>query len=235
MKRSHKYIVFTLLAVLFLKHMIPYLQDVEIFYGFTTIRTNVFWAIIFFLSIEMLDAEWGKWKHESDKIMADNIGSSITSSKKDVESLGSWIAFRLGGLMAVGMAVQGREGTLLTHKSAVKEKEGGVMVEGKAEEYLKEELPPILKKLVDRKNLPSPIYLTTAPNNVERNNEIYIKQREYWMDINKMRDARRELQSELEEDARNVKDLKTDLGGKQKGELQRLKEKLSQDNNNNGD
>lgn len=227
MKKLHKYIIFILLAVLFMKHTIPYLQDIPIFQGYMTMRTNVFFSMIFFLLIEMLDAEWGKWKHESDKILADNIGSSITSSKKDNETAGPWTAFRLGGLMAVGMAVAGKEGTLITHRLAIKEKEGGVMVEGKAEQFEKEELPPDVKEMVDKKDLPEPYYFTTTPPEVERQSQTYITKKSLWKSIQKLKNRKVDLVEDIQEISREAVNFKQDISqNKTKGAIKKLEEKV---------
>lgn len=230
MKRSHKYIFFGLTAILFTKHLIPYLKDFPMFAGYMTMRTNVLLGMFLFIGIELADAESGNFKNKSYKILADNLGSTITSSKADNETIGEWTAIRLGGFLipVFGVVMAGREGTLITHRLAVDEKEGGDYIQCKAKQTPKDSLPREIKNLVEEKSMPEPYYFGTAPAEVEKQNQSYINRENLWKDIKTLENRRDELHEELQNTSRSVMDLKKDLStGADKGEIQRLKEKMN--------
>lgn len=229
MNKTHKYILFGLCILLIFQHVIPGLNQVDIFDGRISFRQNVFIGGVILLFLEFFESEMEKLKNMSYKILADNLGSSITGSRVDTESVGPWISYRLGGLLVpiFGIVMAGREGTLITHHLSAREKEGGVNIQGKAEEVEKDELPPDVKELVEREELPEPIYLVTAPSEVKKQNQTYIKREDIWKDIQQLENEREMMEKQRMKDTERIVKFRDNINqSKTEGELQRMKEKM---------
>lgn len=231
-RKYFKYMVYGFCMFLVFKPV--FLPGVLFDWGFSTFKTEQLMGGFLILIIFSLDGMYAKMKQESPILQGYNFSSTHSFKPEDELYDGDWAYIRTGGINAWGVSEKGKRSTLVCPWPAYKFTESGIFVNAHIQKNVpKSELPTEVKKFVDRNELPTPIHLAVAPANVEANNQAFIDWKQEWQKMNQgentvqgLLDKGFQLSSQIDHFANS----KTD---KVKGEIQRLKEKM-EDNDSGG-